>query len=128
MLAFKTAVTKMLSPYTSAVLLDPEYSLDAIAVYANQGTSALEGWLADRGKHNIQILEALAHPCQKLYRSRSKLAVQGVANIPRDAVMRDATPLMRYAIPLRFHISVQAKDVRVRETLPLTLLHLCLAS
>jgi tagatose 1,6-diphosphate aldolase len=29
---------------------------DAIAIYANQGTSALEGWLADRGKQNIQVL------------------------------------------------------------------------
>jgi tagatose 1,6-diphosphate aldolase len=29
---------------------------DAIAVYANQGTSVLEGWLADRGKQNIQVL------------------------------------------------------------------------
>lgn len=31
MLAFKTAVTKILTPYASAILLDPEYSLDAIA-------------------------------------------------------------------------------------------------
>src|SRR5258706_11452893 len=31
MLAFKTAVTKILTPSTSAILLDPEYSLEAIA-------------------------------------------------------------------------------------------------
>src|SRR5207237_3782613 len=30
MLAFKTAVTRILTPYASAILLDPEYSLDAI--------------------------------------------------------------------------------------------------
>src|SRR5438045_838236 len=31
MLAFKTAVTKTLTPYASAILLDPEYGLGAIA-------------------------------------------------------------------------------------------------
>jgi len=31
MLAFKTAVTRVLTPLTSAILLDPEYGLDAIA-------------------------------------------------------------------------------------------------
>src|SRR6266567_9577765 len=30
MLAFKTAVTQVLSPYASAILLDPEYGLGAI--------------------------------------------------------------------------------------------------
>lgn len=40
MLAFKTAVTKMLTPLTSAVLLDPEYSLEAISSRA-QGTGVL---------------------------------------------------------------------------------------
>ncbi len=29
---------------------------DAISVYANQGVAALEGWLADRGRRNIQAL------------------------------------------------------------------------
>ncbi len=29
---------------------------DAIAVYANEGVAALEGWLADRGLQNIQAL------------------------------------------------------------------------
>ena len=29
---------------------------DAIAVYANQGVTALEGWLAERGRQNIQAL------------------------------------------------------------------------
>jgi tagatose 1,6-diphosphate aldolase len=29
---------------------------EALVVYANQGTSALEDWLADRGKHNIRVL------------------------------------------------------------------------
>jgi len=40
MLAFKMAVTKMLSPLTSAVLLDPEYSLEVISSWA-QGTGVL---------------------------------------------------------------------------------------
>ncbi len=40
MLAFKTAVTKMLSPFTSAVLLDPEYSLETINSRA-EGTGVL---------------------------------------------------------------------------------------
>src|SRR5438270_14075055 len=31
MLAFKTAVTKTLTPYASAILLDPEYGLGAIS-------------------------------------------------------------------------------------------------
>src|SRR5438132_4961825 len=31
MLAFKTAVTRVLTPSTSAILLDPEYGLEAIA-------------------------------------------------------------------------------------------------
>jgi tagatose 1,6-diphosphate aldolase len=35
---------------------------DAISVYANEGVAALEGWLADRGRRNIQALnEVLAH-------------------------------------------------------------------
>src|SRR5258706_1475475 len=40
MLAFKTAVTKILTPSTSAILLDPEYSLEAIASRA-PGTDVL---------------------------------------------------------------------------------------
>jgi tagatose 1,6-diphosphate aldolase len=40
MLAFKTAVTKILTPSTSAILLDPEYSLEAIASRA-PGTGVL---------------------------------------------------------------------------------------
>ena len=31
MLAFKTAVTKVLTPYASAILLDPEYGLGALS-------------------------------------------------------------------------------------------------
>ncbi len=40
MLAFKTAVTKILTPLTSAILLDPEYGLEAIASRA-PGTGVL---------------------------------------------------------------------------------------
>src|SRR5215469_7476288 len=40
MLAFKTSVTKMLSPFTSAVLLDPEYGLGAMSSRA-QGCGGL---------------------------------------------------------------------------------------
>ena len=40
MLAFKTAVTHVLTPYASAILLDPEYGLGAIASRA-QGVGAL---------------------------------------------------------------------------------------
>jgi len=40
MLAFKTAVTKILTPFTSAILLDPEYGLQAIASRA-LGTGVL---------------------------------------------------------------------------------------
>lgn len=40
MLTFKTAVTKILSPLTSAVLLDPEYGLEAIGI-RERGTGVL---------------------------------------------------------------------------------------
>src|SRR5258708_20893643 len=40
MLAFKTAVTKILTPLTSPILLDPEYRLEAIASRA-PGTGVL---------------------------------------------------------------------------------------
>lgn len=36
MLAFKTAVTRTLTPYTSAILLDPEYGLEAIPSRASE--------------------------------------------------------------------------------------------
>jgi len=50
MLAFKTAVTKMLSPFTSAVLLYPEYGLEAMSSRA-QGSGVLlfECWQQRRG-------------------------------------------------------------------------------
>ena len=40
MLAFKTAVTRVLTPFASAILLDPEYGLGAIASRA-PGTGVL---------------------------------------------------------------------------------------
>jgi tagatose 1,6-diphosphate aldolase len=32
---------------------------DAVSVYANDGVAALEGWLADRGRRNIQTLNGV---------------------------------------------------------------------
>jgi len=40
----------------SGVLCGRAIWQSGIALYANQGTSALERWLADRGKQNIQAL------------------------------------------------------------------------
>ena len=51
MLAFKMAVTKMLSPFTSAVLLDPEYSLAAISSRA-EGTGVLLAY--EKSGYDIQ--------------------------------------------------------------------------
>jgi tagatose 1,6-diphosphate aldolase len=52
MLAFKMAVTKMLTPYTSAILLDPEYSLEAINSRAD-GTGVLLAY--EQSGYDVQV-------------------------------------------------------------------------
>lgn len=52
MLAFKMAVTKMLTPYTSAILLDPEYSLQAINSRA-EGTGVLLAY--EQSGYDVQV-------------------------------------------------------------------------
>lgn len=59
---------------------------DAIVVYAKQGTAALEDWLANRGKHNIRILNDMlargATPWWSVYGGRDNIEV--VEKVPAN--------------------------------------------